>query len=79
MSTVPPDDPRSRSPFQQVLHRPTRLGWRERLGSLGLAILASALLAALVFTLWWLWITWMPVDEGSEGPIPLLLDVEGAQ
>ena len=65
------------SPFRQVLHRPPRLGLKERLGSLGLAIVASILLTVLVFVLWWLWITWMPVDTGQDGPIPVLLQVEG--
>lgn len=65
------------SPFRQVLHRPPRLGLKERLGSLGLAVLASILLTVLVFALWWLWLTWIPVDTGKDGPIPVLLDVDG--
>jgi hypothetical protein len=69
--------PGPESPFRQVLHRPPRLSLRERLGSLGLAMLASALLTVLVFALWWLWITWMPVDDGRDGPIPLQLDIGG--
>ena len=64
-----------RSPFRQVLHRAPSLSLRARLGTLGLAVLASALLTVLVFVLWWLWVTWMPVDDGKDGPIPLLLDV----
>jgi hypothetical protein len=40
-------------------------------------MLASALLTVLVFALWWLWITWMPVDDGRDGPIPLQLDIGG--
>lgn len=68
---------RPQGPFRQVLHRPARISLGERLGSLGLAVLASILLTVLVFVLWWLWLTWMPVDDSTDGPIPLLLDVEG--
>jgi hypothetical protein len=70
--------PEPESPFRQVLHRPPHLSLRERLGSLGLAVVASVLLTVLVFVLWWLWLTWMPIDDGTEGPIPLMLEIEGA-
>ncbi len=70
--------PAPQSPFRQVLHRAPRLSLGERLGTLGLAVLASALLIVLVFVLWWLWLTWMPVDDANDGPIPLLLEIEGA-
>ncbi len=66
------------SPFRQVLHEAPRLSLRERSGSLLLAAAASALLIVLVFVLWWLWLTWMPIDTGKDGPIPLLLETEGA-
>ncbi len=72
-SETPPE-----SPFRQVLHDAPRLGLGERLGTLGLAVVASILLTVLVFVLWWLWITWMPIDDGKDGPIPLLLEVQGA-
>jgi hypothetical protein len=50
------------------------LPWSQRLGSLGLALLATAWIVALVFVLWWAWLTWMPVPDPQEGPIPLWLD-----
>ncbi len=71
--SLPPE-----SPFRQVLHRAPRLKLTERLGTLGLAVVASAMLTVLVFVLWWLWLAWMPVDTATDGPIPLLLEVEGA-
>jgi hypothetical protein len=64
--------------FRQVLHEAPQLSLVERLGSLGVAVLASVLLTVLVFVLWWLWLTWMPIADGTEGPIPLLLEVEDA-
>ncbi|MFH1464862.1 MAG: hypothetical protein ABIO70_10800 [Pseudomonadota bacterium] len=67
----------AQSPFRQVGHEPPRLSWPQRLGSLGLAAVATALLLALVFVLWWAWLTWMPVQDPREGPIPLLLEVDG--
>ena len=62
------------TPFRQVGHEPPRLPWSQRLGSLGLALLATILLVAAVFVLWWAWLTWMPVPDPKDGPIPLLLD-----
>jgi hypothetical protein len=73
VSAPPPE-----SPFRQVLHEAPKLSVAERLGTLGLAVIASALLTVLVFVLWWLWITWMPIDDGKDGPIPVLLEVQGA-
>jgi len=64
------------SPFRQVLHEAPKISLVERAGTLGLAVLASILLTILVFVLWWLWVNWMPIDDGTEGPIPLLLEVE---
>ncbi len=64
------------SPFETVLHRAPRLGFRERLGSLGLAVAASVLLVCLVFLLWWVWLTWMPVADPYDGAIPVLIGVE---
>lgn len=65
------------TPFQQVGHAPPRLPWFQRLGSLGLAFAATGLLVALVFVLWWAWLTWMPIPDPKDGPIPVLLDVQG--
>ena len=70
--SLPPE-----SPFRQVLHRAPRLKLTQRLGTLGLAVVTSALLTMMVFMLWWLWLAWMPIDTANDGPIPLLLNVEG--